>query len=241
MSQRGSLKLSSAKSLINLFDKKDSQSPVKREIKRSQSENDYKIIGIDISRLWNEELISIPFLNECLEQLKKRGSKELGIFLISASQQEVITLQKYLEKIFFKIEPNILDKYSCRVIATFLLEFFENLPQPLIDPTIASELLFVASNNASLDKYKQILKFLKKENRIILQSLLATLSCLACSTENTLLNSVILAMKFGPILIKQKEEETNKFDSIFSKTPQNLQKNTVLFVLIENHSLLFSP
>ena len=71
-----------------------------------------------------------PLLQVCIEEVKKRGLKEIGIYRLSGSESETIEL---LEKLTQSKGPTPdMSKYDIHEVSSCIKKFLKSLKEPVI-------------------------------------------------------------------------------------------------------------
>lgn len=133
--------------------------------------------------------------------------------------------------------PN-LSNVNPHTVAYLFLEFLQTLPDPLLTCEASPKLIVAAANNSNAEVFQEIVDSLPKIHLILFCYLLEFLRSLIEDSQVTLVNSVMLASIFGPILVCESQNMIISSRASFGTIVEtDCLKATALLVLINHYQI----
>ncbi|XP_076154422.1 SH3 domain-binding protein 1 isoform X1 [Alosa pseudoharengus] len=177
-------------------------------------------------------------IQECVEMLLQKGLKEEGLFRLAAAASVVKKLKANLDAGMVDHSEFSVDPHA---VAGALKCYLRELPEPLMTFELYQEWFDAAEEKElpdKLEKFRNVLKQLPKENYNNLRYLVQFLSCLSeYHTLNKMTPSNI-AIVLGPNLLWPKVEGEHSLLDMASAS--SVQVVMVIEPLIQNSKSLFS-
>ena len=182
---------------------------MKTLLKRAPSDRKSGVFGFQLNVTSRLENSNVPLVvRKCIEEIDKRGLDVMGLYRISGNARRKRQLRAQFDEDSNSVDLSEENNPDINVITGILKDYLRELPQPLIPPQMAQDLVKtvednVVEQNVSIQKrvLSKMLEQLPESNRETLIYLVNHLLRVIAHQESNKMDAHNLSVCLGPVLL----------------------------------------